>query len=226
MDGHKPWRPKTHEPHFFNLYVNDKCHRPEDSDYDINSDPPADVYADPIALANMKKNYCPLEGYAIRLEHGNVIATPYNKWWDPKLPTFFVDDDTQCYTVSKEPLQLYVDSSTGALKYTKVGWMPPNSLSVGFYRTGNNPLGIVGRSPSYFTWPITPGISENNGEWDFCWLGDTKQYQVFVNRDNFESAGVKKNYCVQKRLAAANANPWQKKKPHWGDKPDHGYETD
>lgn len=100
MDGHKPWRPKTHEPHFFNLYVNDKCHRPEDSDYDINSDPPADVYADPIALANMKKNYCPLEGYAIRLEHGNVIATPYNKWWDPKLPTFFVDDDTQCYTVS------------------------------------------------------------------------------------------------------------------------------
>ena len=41
------------------------------------------------------------ENYAIRLERGIVIATPYNKWWDPKLPIFFVDDDTQMYTVSR-----------------------------------------------------------------------------------------------------------------------------
>jgi hypothetical protein len=70
------WKPKTHNPEFFSLKVDDKC------------DPGEDASA------------CPFQGYAVRLEDGIVIATPYNKWWDPKLPIFLVDDDTQCYTVS------------------------------------------------------------------------------------------------------------------------------
>jgi hypothetical protein len=69
------WRPKTHNPEFFSLKVDDRC---DGSPTDKN---------------------CPFQGYAIRLEDGIVIATPYNKWWDPKLPIFLVDDDTQCYTV-------------------------------------------------------------------------------------------------------------------------------
>jgi hypothetical protein len=69
------WRPKTQSPEFFSLKVDEKCD------------------------AGEAESKCPFAGYAIRLEDGIVIATPYNKWWDPKLPIFFVDDDTQCYTV-------------------------------------------------------------------------------------------------------------------------------
>jgi hypothetical protein len=29
-----------------------------------------------------------------------VIATPYDRFYDPVVPTFFVDDDTAMYTVS------------------------------------------------------------------------------------------------------------------------------
>jgi hypothetical protein len=72
----KPWAPKTHTPEFFSLKVDDKCKEGED---------PAD---------------CQFSGFAIRLEDGIVIATPYNRWFDPKLPIFYVDDDTQTYTVS------------------------------------------------------------------------------------------------------------------------------
>ena len=67
--------PISKAPHFFNLKVDEKCEPDE------------------------PKDSCPFDNYAIRLERGIVIATPYNKWWDPKLATFFVDDDTQCYTV-------------------------------------------------------------------------------------------------------------------------------
>ncbi len=70
------WKPKSKSPEFFNLRVDEKC--------DVGQGPET----------------CPFNGYAIRLEGGIFIATPYNKWWDPKLPTFFVDDDTQLYTVS------------------------------------------------------------------------------------------------------------------------------
>jgi hypothetical protein len=70
------WRPKTQDPSFFSLRVDDKCSEGEEA------------------------SACPFAGYAIRLQGGSAIATPYNKWWDPKLPMFFVDDDTQCYTVS------------------------------------------------------------------------------------------------------------------------------
>jgi hypothetical protein len=74
------WRPKTHSPEFFSLKVDDKCE------------------------AGEAESKCPFAGYAIRLENNIVIATPYNKWWDPKLPIFFVDDDTQCYTVGSATL--------------------------------------------------------------------------------------------------------------------------
>lgn len=72
----KPWKPKTHNPEFFGIRLDQKCK---------TGQAPAD---------------CPFQGYGLRLEDGIVIATPYNKWWDPKLPIFFVDSDTQCYTVS------------------------------------------------------------------------------------------------------------------------------
>lgn len=74
------WKPKSKSPEFFNLRVDEKCNI---------VDGVAETGAD-----------CAFNGYAIRLEGGIFIATPYNKWWDPKLPTFFVDDDTQLYTVS------------------------------------------------------------------------------------------------------------------------------
>jgi hypothetical protein len=73
------WKPKSKSPEFFNLRVDEKCNV---------VDGVTEAAAD-----------CPFNGYAIRLEGGIFIATPYNKWWDPKLPTFFADDDTQLYTV-------------------------------------------------------------------------------------------------------------------------------
>jgi hypothetical protein len=103
-----------------------------------------------------------------------------------------------------------VDSSTGALKYTKVGWLPPNAIATSFFHTGNNPLGTVDPSPSYLTWPSTPGVSPSQGEWWLCQLGYTGQWQVFVNYANFDSAGVNKVQCQEKSLAAVNANPWKK----------------
>jgi hypothetical protein len=87
-------KPKTYHPEFFSLKVDDKCQPGEDP------------------------SSCPFAGYAIRLQGGNVIATPYNKWWDAKLPIFFVDDDTKCYTVSSFPfsIRLPVSSAVG-LRY-------------------------------------------------------------------------------------------------------------
>lgn len=73
------WRPQTTQPHFFNLRVNDRCDLEE---------------------GETQRAQCPFDSYAIRLEKGILVATPYNRWWDPKLATFFVDDDTQMYTVS------------------------------------------------------------------------------------------------------------------------------
>jgi hypothetical protein len=69
------WHPISKTPHFFNIKIDEAC------DYDEGT------------------SYCQFDNFAVRLEKGIAIATPYNKWWDPKLPTFFVDDDTQLYTV-------------------------------------------------------------------------------------------------------------------------------
>ncbi|KAF1357780.1 hypothetical protein EJ07DRAFT_76183, partial [Lizonia empirigonia] len=187
------WAPKTKTPEFFNLRVDEKC--------TVTNGVP-ETAAD-----------CPFNGYAIRLEGGIFIATPYNNWYDPKLPTFFVDDDTQLYTVSKDPLQVYIDGVTGALKYTKIGWLPPNAISISFYHTGNNPLGLVDPSPSYLSWPSTQGSTFFGSPWVLCPLGSTQQYQVFINSDNFGiggPAGVAKDpgSCVSRNLAAVNANPW------------------
>lgn len=78
----KPWHPKTEHPEFFSFHVDGKC--------DAN---------DEDALSRLFGNF------VIRPEKDIVIATPYNKWWSPKLPIFFVDDDTQLYTIGT--LQLY-----------------------------------------------------------------------------------------------------------------------
>ncbi|KAF2637387.1 hypothetical protein P280DRAFT_457746 [Massarina eburnea CBS 473.64] len=199
--GEDGWHPQTKTPHFFNLKVNDRC--------DELADPPETEYAQ-----------CPFAGYALRLEKGIVVATPYNKWWDPKLPTFFVDSDTQLYTVSKNPLQIYIDDVTGAVKYTEVGWLPPSSTATGFFHTGNNPLQLVDPSPSYLTWPATAGIAFD-GYWAFCPLGETGQYQLFTNNRNFDPQGVQKDECRYRALAAVNANPWKKapSPPHHGGGP-------
>ncbi|KAL6705985.1 hypothetical protein ACN47E_006264 [Coniothyrium glycines] len=186
----EPWHPKTEHPEFFSLRVDDSC---DYDDYD-----------------------CPFDNFAIRLENGIVIATPYNKWWDPKLPIFFVDDDTQLYTVSKKPLQLYIDTVTGALRYAEVGWLPPDSIAYSFYKTGNNPLGKVDPSPASLSWPSTEGNTlYGNGPWSLCSLGNTGQFQVFVNPDNYGgglASGVWKDpyACRNESLAAINANPWKK----------------
>lgn len=84
-----PWHPKTNHPEFFSLRV----------------DTPAGC--NPDATTGSDNNFgdgnaadCTFINYAIRLENGIAIATPYNQWWDPKLPIMFVDDDTKLYTVS------------------------------------------------------------------------------------------------------------------------------
>lgn len=92
--------------------------------------------------------------------------------------------------VSKDPLQVYIDGVTGALKYTKIGWLPPNAIAISFYHTGNNPLGLVDPSPSYLSWPSTVGGSFFGYPWTLCPLGTTQQYQVFINGDNFGIGGV------------------------------------
>ncbi|KAF2732673.1 hypothetical protein EJ04DRAFT_565782 [Polyplosphaeria fusca] len=257
------WKPKTKNPHFFTLFVNQRCKKwpywkgkkdwkdkdhwkwPKDEEAGAASEGSSGTTAaqdigaqseqgeeqpDPESESNSglegrddpkyKKKWphygCKFNGYAVRLDKGRVIVTPYNKWWDPKLPVFFVDDDTQMYTVSKHPLQLYVDSVTGALKYTKVGWLPPNAIAVGFYHTGDNPLGLIDESPSYLTWPITYGYSQR-GIWKLCDIGQTGQYQVYINSKNFKSQGVVDTaYCESFALAAVNANPWKKGKKHHG----------
>ena len=94
------------------------------------------------------------------------------------------------------------------MKYTKVGWLPPSAISTGWYHTGNNPLQLVDPSPSYLTWPSTFGITKG-GNFALCPLGNTGQFQVFVNNWNFDQQGVEKRRCKYYALAALNANPWQ-----------------
>ncbi|KAF2033194.1 hypothetical protein EK21DRAFT_59402, partial [Setomelanomma holmii] len=190
-----PWKPRTHHPEFFSLKVDQS---PDCTSTDVT--------------IRQQTDACEIGGFAIRQENGIVIATPYNKWWDPKLPIFFVDDDTQAYT---KPLQLYVDSITGALKYAPVGWLPANSISISFYKTGNNPMGTIGPSPAYFSWPTTEGRATGffSSVWWFCPLSITGQYQVFISNDNFGKSiegGVFKDRCKKQSLAAINANPWKK----------------
>ena len=130
---------------------------------------------------------------------------------------------------------MYIDGVSGALKYTKIGMLPPNAIAIGFYHTGNNPLGLIDPSPSYLSWPSTQGGSFYGQPWTFCPLGSTQQYQVFINNENFgiggvscsltscsgftyannvlQPAGVAKDACAPGNLAAINANPWQQASP-------------
>lgn len=112
--------------------------------------------------------------------------------------------------VSKEPLQIYVDSVTGAVKYTRVGWLPPGAISTGFYHTGNNPIQLIDPSPSFLTWPSTIGNTQDGGNFALCSLGATGQFQVFVNTGNFAGQGVVRGTCAAYQLAALNANPWRR----------------
>ena len=90
QDYGETWHPKTEHPEFFSLRV----------DYDprynsVNTDPEAAAIDYPDGPPD-----CSMQNMGIRLSGGYVMATNYNRWWDPKLPMFFVDDDTKMYTVS------------------------------------------------------------------------------------------------------------------------------
>jgi len=188
------WRPKTNHPEFFSVLVDQEC----TGDDGTNADgTPCGTFTN----------------YAIRLDQGNVIATPYNKFFDTRLPIFFVDDDTELYTVSKRPLQLYVDTVDGGLRYAPVGLLPPNSIAFSFYKTGDNPLGIVDGSPATLSWPSTQGNTFlGDGPWMLCSRGRTQQYEVFIADQNFNddtSAGVSRAPCDRVTLAAVNASPWR-----------------
>jgi hypothetical protein len=97
-DQAKKWHPITTDPSFFQLKVNVNC--------DDDEAPTTTPDATPVPASN-----CVLQGYGIRLENYKVIATPYDRWYDPTVATFFVDDDTAMYTVSTRnprfPVELY-----------------------------------------------------------------------------------------------------------------------
>ncbi|KAH7112534.1 hypothetical protein B0J11DRAFT_186367 [Dendryphion nanum] len=248
-DSLQGWKPKTKAPHFFNLMIVDDCHH-YDSDLDDGhgggghggggggghgggdggghnggggggGSGGGGQGGNSVGGTTTTPEDC-FAGYAVRLDKGVAIATPYKKWYDPPLPTFFVDDDTQMYTVSKQPLQLYIDSIGGGLRYTKVGWLPPNAISISFYHTGTNPLDRIkgGYSPSLLTWPSTQGITPDWGKWLLCPNGKTGQYTIFVNDENFDPQDVTKAQCFKRKLGAVNADPWKKKK-HGGKKYGH-----
>jgi hypothetical protein len=108
---------------------------------------------------------------------------------------------------------MYVNAQTGQLQYNRVGQLPDKAIGEHFFHTGRNPLGTVVPSSSFLTWPSTKGNSPQDGLWAFCPYGSTGQYEVFVNPANFDSAGVVKADCLYYDLAAADANPWRRKKP-------------
>jgi hypothetical protein len=210
IDG---FQPKTQDPQFFSLMVDQQCRD------DNQPTPPA-------------TKDCTFDGFAVRLENGIVVATRYNRWWSSKLTIFFVDDDkkirkvrlpTFSHTlavnesrlmilqVSGKLQQLFLDAVTGALRYADVGFLPPNSVAVSFYKLGDNPLGNLDPSPAYFAWPSTEGCTSffGQGTWWFCLLS-SGQYQVFVSDANFgdsQQGGVQKVGCTREGLAAINADP-------------------
>ncbi|KAF2677076.1 hypothetical protein K458DRAFT_436865 [Lentithecium fluviatile CBS 122367] len=130
----------------------------------------------------------------------------------------------------KDPLQMYIDGQTGQFQYTQVGWLPPNAIGIHFFHTGQNPLGSAAPTSSTLSWPSTPGNSLGGEKRAFCWLGteekSTYQYEVFVNGRNFNSSSIDKKECLYAELAAADANPWGKKKPHWDDHHDRHDDDD
>lgn len=60
--------------------------------------------------------------------------------------------------VSKKSLQFYVDEVDASLRFTNVGWAPPNANSVGFHHMGTKPLRTITRT-AYLTWPTTYGLA-------------------------------------------------------------------
>ncbi|KAL5117288.1 hypothetical protein ACEQ8H_004847 [Pleosporales sp. CAS-2024a] len=179
------WAPETKNPHFFTIRVDEKC------------------------TAGQWASACPFAGYAIRLLNEKAVATPYNQWWDPKLPMFFVDSNTKTYTASKQPLQFYINTVDGSLHYSQIGGLPAASNATDFSTTGDNPQGLVAPSPSYFLWNSTgPKASPSTaGTWWLCPMPGTGNYQVYSGDSNVDGGASKKD-CVRKKLAAVDANPF------------------
>ncbi|KAF2277033.1 uncharacterized protein EI97DRAFT_441796 [Westerdykella ornata] len=242
------FKPKTKKPQFFHLFTDDDYSDPRHQGtcpgggynggsiigpgplQTISAPRPTAPIA-PIATRGVTKRQaltppiC-LNNYVIRLQYGKVYAVPYNRYYRGDVPTFFVDDDTKLYTVSRNPLQFYVARDDASLRYSRIGWTPPNAITVGFHHQGNNPLKTV-TSTAFLTWPSTWGTSVNPN-WFFCSEGDTGIYQVFANFDNWaggigQGIYLDKSKCAEQPLAAVNANPWEDtKKP--GKK--HDYDSD
>jgi len=112
--------------------------------------------------------------------------------------------------VSKKPLQLYVNTISGALRYAPVGWLPPNSVSINFYKTGE-PSEDVGSA--YFSWPLPEGRAKFFASvWWLCPMGPRK-YKVYISDANFGDngpGGIQKDTsaCRAMSLSAIEANPW------------------
>jgi hypothetical protein len=69
-----------------------------------------------------------------------------------------------------------------------VGPLPPNTVAISFYKTGENPQGIVGPSLAFLSWPFTRGLTINglyDALWWVCPTGSTNQYKVFINNANW-----------------------------------------
>jgi hypothetical protein len=127
--------------------------------------------------------------------------------------------------VSKQPLQLFVDLVSGALRYAPVGPLPPNTVAISFYKTSDNVQGIVGPSSAFLSWPSTQGFIINSlydAPWWLCPMDSTNQYKVFINNANWglggnqdDSSDVSKDAqrCQKESLTAINANPWKKGQP-------------
>jgi hypothetical protein len=100
------------------------------------------------------------------------------------------------------------------LRYSPLGWLPANSVAISFYKTGDNPQGLVDPSPSYFAWPSTEGRTAQffAGTWWLCPIDGTSQYKVYISDYNFggdsRQDDVDKAGCTRKSLAAINANPF------------------
>jgi hypothetical protein len=120
------------------------------------------------------------------------------------------------------PLQFYIDLNTGALQYGRLGSLPANAVTISFYKSGDNPLGITSPSPSFLSWPSTQGLTSfalGDGPWWLCPIGPgrIRQFKVYINNQNFGagnedlSSDVSKdpNQCRRVSLAAINADPFQ-----------------
>lgn len=116
-------------------------------------------------------------------------------------------------------MHLHVNTITGALKYAPLEWLPPNSVSISFYKTGNSPKNKVDPAYAYLSWPSPQGRADAvSNVWSLCPLNEVNddepedvQYQVFVDNSNFGPrgpSGTRREGCQAVSFAAINADPW------------------